>query len=156
MLPALEFIPDSRWVRAAPFRAHLRHLCDTTSLPWPVLAMMAGMSLSLADHLLHGRNGRPLQRLARESAARLLTVTPEVAQACATEWVAGDEAVRLLDRLGERGWSPADLVASRALAAHELNALRGPAPHQVTLLTLLRLRAVVASLDRAAVHGAAA
>ncbi len=50
--------PD-RWVEAAPFRAHLTHLCAASGLTWPVVALHAGLTLRHADALLHGREGRP-------------------------------------------------------------------------------------------------
>ncbi|HBX80323.1 MAG: hypothetical protein WAV45_15275 [Propionibacteriaceae bacterium] len=64
------------WVDAAPFRAHVRHLCASADLPWEVVASRAGVSTVLVDHLLHGRGGRTVLRLAPHCASKLLGVTP--------------------------------------------------------------------------------
>lgn len=64
-------VDPGTWVEAAPFRAHLRHLIDTTGQPLPVVAEMARISLPDARRLLHGRRGRPVRRISPQTASRL-------------------------------------------------------------------------------------
>ncbi len=66
------------WVDAAPFRALLRHLMAIGSMSSDEIAALAGLPFQLADHLLNGRNGRPLLRICPLTATRLLMI-PEPA-----------------------------------------------------------------------------
>ncbi|MFT4216362.1 MAG: hypothetical protein QM619_04135 [Micropruina sp.] len=66
--------PRSTWVDAAPFRAHVRHATSVADVPWPVVAMAAGVSLSVVRALLVGRAGRPMTRIEPRLAAQLLRV----------------------------------------------------------------------------------
>lgn len=143
--------PTDDWVGAAPFRAHLRHVGEASGQPWQVLALLAGVSLSLADHLLHGRRGRPVRRITRASAARILSLTSEGARSLPTEWVPADRVHRLLEWLSARGWSPAEIAAAAGVDARVLSASTRHVPHEVEL----RVMVLVASLDRAAARGAA-
>lgn len=63
------------WVDAAPFRALLRHLMAVGAMTSDEIATLAGIPTRLADRLLGGRNGRPLQRICPITAARLLLVS---------------------------------------------------------------------------------
>ncbi len=63
------------WVDAAPFRALLRHLMAVGAMTSDEIAALAGIPARLADRLLNGRNGRPLQRICPVTAARLLLVS---------------------------------------------------------------------------------
>ena len=63
------------WVDAAPFRALLRHLMAAGAMSSDEIAALAGIPPGLADRLLHGRNGRALQRICPITAARLLLVS---------------------------------------------------------------------------------
>ncbi|MGB7962096.1 MAG: hypothetical protein WCF12_03925 [Propionicimonas sp.] len=86
--------PDPRrsenhdWVLAAPFRAHLRHVQAVTTLPWAALAARAGVSPTLVHHLVFGRRGRPVRRISRDTAVRLLAVTTADLAALSGSWVA--------------------------------------------------------------------
>ena len=62
------------WVLAAPFRAHLRHLQAASDLPWGVLARAAGVSPTLVEHLVLGRNGRHPRRISPACARRLIAL----------------------------------------------------------------------------------
>lgn len=147
---------STRWVEAAPFRAHLRHLCDVSGLPWPVLAMCAGVSVSLADHLLHGRRGRPVRRITHASAAQLLRITPADALALDRRWVDADESRRLVACLQKLGWSPERTAAASGLDVLVVRALLEGTTPTVARLTQLRLAAVLASLDLSAAGRSAA
>ena len=74
---AVRAVPDDSryWVDAAPFRAQLRYLMASTSLSAEEVAAAAGISARLADHLLHGRNGRALRRVSPETGRRLLRLS---------------------------------------------------------------------------------
>lgn len=147
--------PRVRWVHAAPFRAHLRHVADETGLPWQVLAVLAGVSVSLADHLLHGRNGRPVRRLAHGSAVRLLEVTPEVAVTRAACWVSPERAARFARHLADRGWSPHQITDAAAIDLGMTRALLFGSPALVPRLVEARLQVLLAALDRRALREAA-
>lgn len=59
---------------AAPFRAHVRHTIAGSGVPWPAVAITAGVSLAAVHALLGGRTGRPLARIEPGLASRLLRV----------------------------------------------------------------------------------
>ena len=63
------------WVDAAPFRAQLRYLMASASLPAEDVAAAAGISAPLAHRLLYGRNGRPLRRISPDTGRRLLQLS---------------------------------------------------------------------------------
>ncbi len=142
--------PAAPWVAAAPFRAHLRHLVDATGLPWQVIVVAADVSLSLGDHLLHGRNGRPLKRIARPQAARLLGVTEASARAMSRAWVSSRPAERLVAHLVGRGWSAEAIADAAGVDRMTVQALAAGTAEHVPSLADARLRALLASLDRAA------
>lgn len=154
--PDAETDDRTSWVHAAPFRAHLRHVAAVSGLPWPVLAVLAGVSTSLADHLLHGRNGRPVRRLARESAARLLELTPDVALTRAAGWVPPDRATRIARHLADRGWAAHEIADAGAVDHVVVRALLFGEPSLVPRIAEARLLVLVATLDRRALHEAAA
>lgn len=156
MTLTLETEFPARWVSAPPFRAHVRHVAACSGVPWPVLAMLAGVSLSMADHLLHGRHGRPVRRISRECAVRLLAVTPEVVGAAHQEWVPADRAVRLVRWLVGQGWSLPDLSAASGVDLPALTALTNSDQAFVLASAELRLRALLAELDRGAARRGAA
>lgn len=59
---------------AAPFRAHVRHIVAACGVPWPAMAVAAGVPLAAVQALLTGRAGRPLTRIEPRLASRLLAV----------------------------------------------------------------------------------
>lgn len=63
------------WVDAAPFRAQLHHLMGSTALTLDEVAVAAGISTRLAEHLVHGRNGRALRRVSEETGRRLMALS---------------------------------------------------------------------------------
>ncbi len=70
---AVGAVPDGEyWVDAAPFRAQLRYLMASSCLSAEEVARAVGISASLADRLLYGRNGRALRRVSHETGRRLL------------------------------------------------------------------------------------
>lgn len=135
--------PDpTAWVAADPFRAHLMHLCEATGAPWQVVAMRAGISLRQASHLLFGRRGRRLRRLAPRSARAILRLTVDDVALLPRQWMpAGATAsdLRLLESWGH----PVHTVAREAgVAATTLCAVRSGSARHVTAEFALRVRAV--------------
>ena len=67
------------WVPAAPARCHLWYVIGATGVPWPALAVHAGVSVQSVRHLLFGRLGRSVRRISPTAARRLLALTvPDV------------------------------------------------------------------------------
>jgi hypothetical protein len=114
--------PDA-WVLAAPFRAHLRQVQAASGLPWPVLALAAGVSPALVRHLVFGRQGRLPHRISPESARRLLTVDVQRLAELAAQPVPAGATAERVQRLLASGWDPADLAAWCRVSRSELAAL---------------------------------
>ncbi len=90
---------QSDWVDAAPFRAHARFLIDGSGLAWPAVAVACGVSVSLFDHLLHGRRGRPVPRLRQDEAVRLFATDLASLTKRADRWRPLDDLPGRLARL---------------------------------------------------------
>lgn len=114
---------DWRWVTAAPFRAHLRHLLDETGLPWRVVAGEAGLPDRVVRSLLHGRAGRPLRRIAPHYARRLLRLDASHLSAALRELTPVTAAHAAAHRLLGNGWSAAQIAAAAELTVPEVEAL---------------------------------
>jgi hypothetical protein len=65
---------EATWVPAAPFRAHVLHTIAEARVPWPAFAIAAGVPVPVIHTLLFGRNTRPLRRLAKGVAGKVLAV----------------------------------------------------------------------------------
>ena len=105
-----ETLEHHDWVLAAPFRAHLRQLQAATGLPWPVLALAAGVSPALVRHLVLGHRGRQLRRLCPVSARRLLRMDAARLAGLATEWVPAAATAERVARLLAAGCDPEALA----------------------------------------------
>ena len=93
--------PMPAWVQAAPFRAHVRHLIDTTGLPWPVVAAEAGAPTALVQRLVSSRRGRTLTRIPPVVARRLLDLSAgDLLSATRRTVPAGATGVRVSALLG--------------------------------------------------------
>jgi len=116
-------MPDSPseddWVLAAPFRAHLRHLQAATGLPWGVLARAAGVSPSLVQHLVLGRNGRHQRRISRASARRLIALDRAALARLGLDWVPANRTRQQVRRLLADGADPDRLAAWCRLTKRE-------------------------------------
>lgn len=66
------------WVDAAPFRALVKYLMNTSSLTSAELARSSGISGRLIERLLNGHGGQPLRRICPISAVRLLACEPVI------------------------------------------------------------------------------
>lgn len=110
--------PD--WVDAAPFRAHVRQLITDCGLTWRVIAVLAEVPSAAVRHLLHGRDGRPVNRLHPLIAERLFCLTRAVVADAARRARPAEETGRLLRALADRGWSAEELSRRTGLPAADL------------------------------------
>jgi O-phosphoseryl-tRNA(Cys) synthetase len=129
---------DHAWVPAAPFRAHLRLLLDDSGLPWPVMAMTAGVSTRLVGRLLGVSDARRLPKLPRDSAMRLFCLSDDRLAELARTRVPAADTQRELAELLSLGCRPADLARYCRLSLAELDAL--PYGATCTELTALLMR----------------
>lgn len=130
------------WVLAAPFRSHLRWLIDSTGVPWRVIALQAAMPAHQIRHLLLGRGGRPVRRLHRNCAARILAVTPQQVQSLHTTIVPAAAAAARVRRLLSAG---VGLEATAAFLGLTLDETRGLAAGRLrTCRRITELRATAA------------
>ncbi len=150
-VPALT---PSAWVEAAPFRSHLRHLCATSGLPWPVVALQAGLSVRHADALLHGRRGRPLRRLPRPTAARLWALDPAELVSLVRVPVPAEPTARRVEALLLAGLSPRRVCRALGWESARLAALLDAELTAVSAADALRVCALVESCDRDRLAGA--
>ncbi len=111
--------PNTQWVLAAPFRAHVSHLIGNAQVPWPVVAYQAGVPRGALRTLLYGRHGKLRGKISHGVAQRLLDLRlADLSRLRATQTMAEptSERIRLLRARGvtwERisqfsGLTPAD------------------------------------------------
>ncbi|MGI8456506.1 MAG: hypothetical protein ACR2LI_00115 [Propionibacteriaceae bacterium] len=96
--------PEGRydWLPAGPFRAHVRHVSVITGTPWPVLAVLARVSLPAVRSLVVGRHGRgdsSVRRLCPDVAERLFELTSMRVRQAATRPVPAQRAAVMLRNL---------------------------------------------------------
>ncbi len=139
---------DPGWVLAAPFRAHLRYLIDTTGLPWRALALAAGVEPSVVRGLLHGRAGRPLKRLDPDSAARLLRLSPATVDQMSRRRVPCEGLLREVAELYADGATVEDLSRWLRLPAPQVRALLAGRATYCSALTALLGQALSSARGR--------
>ena len=135
-----------QWVDAGPFRAQLRYLIASGSLSVDDVAAVAGISASLADRLLHGRNGRPLRRISPDTARRLIQVSERHVQALRQIMVPAAPARLQLRRLYRAGWENLAIAERVRVPAPELVELAAGA-ETCSLLLTVRLTAAARAED---------
>lgn len=111
------------WVDAAPFRAHVRHLMAETGVAWRTVAVLADVPSQSIDHLLRGRNGRPVPRLHPLIAERLFHLTRDAVADASARPVHAGRTQTLLQCLTGRGWVIRDIARRTRLPEDELCAL---------------------------------
>lgn len=112
------------WVRAEPFRAHLRYLMAATGLPWRALGRLAGAEPHEVQQLLQGgRDGRPVRKIRLSLARRLFALTHDNVRAARRTAVRSDPGVAALTALLEAGWQITELSSRLRLSASVLRAL---------------------------------
>lgn len=135
---------ERKWVAAAPFRAHLNHVCGTTGLSWPVVALEAGMPLGLVRDLLDVRPGRRVQRIAPDLAFEILSITPQSLLAVRSRAVPARSTRQTLRRLVADGWTCATLASRLHASVGDLDALAAGVLPEVPALLDLRLTELLA------------
>jgi len=100
-----------RWVRAAPFRAHLWSIVGLTGVHWRVIALRAGVSPSLVRHLLFGDHGRSVRRISPSNAARIGKLDIHDIARLDRRPVGATPTARRFERLCQRGVGAAELAA---------------------------------------------
>lgn len=126
---------------SAPFRAHLRLLLDGTGLPWPVMALAAGVPLRLVARLLNTPGSRRLPKLPAESAHRLLHLDLRTLAELERREIPAQETARILASLLADGCPPARLARYCRLSRSELTST-------LTAPTCTRLTALLARSAR--------
>ncbi|WP_232548548.1 hypothetical protein [Propioniciclava soli] len=142
------------WVDAAPFRAHLLHVSTIAGLPWQVVALSAGVSISTATSLVRGRNGRRLRRLPRHAAHLLLAVTPQNVTALSHTWVGGGRTRQRLAELARRGHDPHELAVHMGVPKEVTTALLAGANGPVTTAWAYGVLAAHELIDKSALGAA--
>ncbi len=132
------------WVDAAPFRAHLRFLTGVGLLSTEDVATLAGISASAADHLLHGRAGRPVRRISPEVARRLLAISATDVRSLRWRLGPAEKAQLLLAELSRAGHSDAQIADEARVSATELAELAG-SPSHCSVLLIIRLTTLARS-----------
>ncbi len=136
---------ESRWVAAAPFRAHVRFVSAVSGLPWSAIALEAGVPLTVVHHLLDMRPGRQVHRLRADLAEQLLAVTVESVEQLARAFVPAGTARDHAARLTRFGWTAETLAARLHITVGELRSVaRGETGH-VSRLLELRMASLAAS-----------
>jgi hypothetical protein len=137
---------SDHWVDAGPFRAQLRYLMASGSLTLEDVAAVAGISTRLAEHLLHGRDGRPLRRISPDTARRLIQISDQHVQALRRIMVPAAPARLQLRRLYGTGWDDLAIASRVRVAVTELvEVARGA--ETCSLLLTVRLTAAARSED---------
>lgn len=111
------------WVDAAPFRAHVRHAMNVADVPWPAVAVAAGVSVPAVRALLGGRAGRPQARVEPRLAARLLRVDAGELIAMRSARVPSALTAERLRHLLADGVDPLRMARWCQIAPDELTAL---------------------------------
>jgi hypothetical protein len=115
-------------------------------------AAVAGISVRLAERLLHGRNGRQLRRISPETARRLIQVSDQHVRALRRILVPAAPARLQLRRLYRAGWDNYMIAARVRASVPELVELAAGAETCALLLTV-RLTAAARAEDSARFTG---
>ena len=143
---------SARWVDADPFRAHLAHVSLGSGLPWPVIALHAGVSVRLADVLLHGRDGRRVRRIAPRDAAGLLSTSVESALTLRHTWVPGEPTANRLVTLMDAGVGLTALWVRFGCSPTDVESVLARPEQRVSLEFALRVQVAREAADRAALR----
>lgn len=141
---------DSRWVAAAPFRAHLLRLVAESGLPWQWVGVQAGLSLTCASHLLFGHSGRRIRKISPATARGIWAVSPEELRGLATDFKPAAQTAARLRLLAERGYPAAALASEVGVPVEALTAITDRPEGHVPASVALAVRVAVAEFDAAA------
>jgi hypothetical protein len=136
------------WVDAAPFRAHLRHLMAVSGLSSSAVAVLADISPTFANRLLHGRGGRHLRRISPVTACKLLQITPVEARGVRTCVVSATSTRQQLAMLRCRGLSAGAIAELSGLSLDTVAALLNGAAANCTRLVALRVAVALSEVQQ--------
>lgn len=111
------------WVDAAPFRAHVRHLMETSGVPWRVLALYAQVPQPVVRALVTGHDRRPVRRIAPAYARALLAVTPAALRWSRSHRVRGEHTASLCRELMAAGWDVGQIATMIGLGCEQTRSL---------------------------------
>lgn len=134
------------WVDAAPFRAHVRHLVAVTGVAWRTIAVLADVPSQSVDHLLRGRQGRPVPRLHPLIAERLFHLTREAVADAAVRPVHAGRTQLLLRCLTARGWQLPEVARRTQVPEEELDAIAAGTARSCTQLAAATVKAAAQAL----------
>nr|NLI51380.1 hypothetical protein [Propionibacterium sp.] len=140
---------DQQWVSAAPFRAHLNHVCAGAGVHWAVVAVHAGLPLGVIGHLLDPRPDRRVQRISGRLARRLFAIDAGFLDALRTTTVAAEPSRRAARRLCSHSWSTDALAHRLHLSRAQLASLVSGNARHVPALVDLQVRALLALTEAA-------
>ena len=129
---------EAVWVDATPFRAHVAQLL-ATGLTVPVIAQLAGVPERSVQHLAHGREGRRVHRLCRDTGRRLLRITTMEARAVRFRPVPVRLSRERLRTMVGAGWSVDQLADQTGLGIDEVARIVGRGSATCSQLCALKI-----------------
>lgn len=149
---------EAVWVEATPFQAHVAQLL-AAGLTVPVIAQLAGVRERAVRHLAHGRDGRRVHRICRDTGRRLLRITTMEAQTIRFRPVPVRLSRERLRTMAGAGWSVEDLAERCGLGVDDVARIVGRGSATCPQLSALKVAVVYqawrvseeATHDRAAV-----
>ena len=146
---------DNGRVDAQPVREHLAALSNA-GIGYRRAAHLAGVSPTTVQSILYGRPNRratgPAKHVKRDTAERILALTPGPALAAASTPIDSHGTARRIRALVARGWSQARLATRSGIGAATIQRILGGAP--VTATTAHRIAALYEALwDQAPPEG---
>jgi hypothetical protein len=144
-------VHDGTWLEAAPFRAHVRHVMAAEGIDAETVAVLAGVSVPVVRHLLHGRRGRAVRRISPLTARSLYRLTPELARMMRCCLIPVPVTRARLRRLQAAGHSEHLLAAVTGLSPVEIRNLLDASTTHCTQLTALRVAAAARAMEDVAV-----
>ena len=129
---------EAVWVDATPFRAHVAQLLSA-GLTVPVIAQLAGVRERSVRHLTHGREGRRVHRICRDTGRRLLRITTTEARAVRFRPVPVRLSRSRLRAMVDAGWSADQLARQLGLGIDEVARIVGRGSATCSQLSALKV-----------------
>lgn len=129
---------EAAWVDATPFQAHVAQLL-ATGLTVPVIAQLSGVSERSVRHLAHGRDGRRVQRICRETGRKLLRITTLEARAIRFRPVPVRLSRGRLRTMTGAGWPIEQLAMEIGLGIDEVSRIVGRGSATCSQLSALKI-----------------
>lgn len=131
---------EAVWVDATPFRAHVTQLLGA-GLTVSVIAQLAGVRERSVQHLAHGREGRRVQRICRDTGRRLLRITTMEARAVRFRPVPVRLSRERLRTMVGAGWTVDRLADQTELGIDEVARIVGRGSATCSQLCALKVAA---------------